>query len=404
MPKYSNIHPGVSRVDGAYRSRFEHKGAHYEKRFKTLAEAKSWRGQLKADMKRCPDGVDYIKGQWRVSVTHGLVTMANSFTSLDDAIALRERLHAQIRAGVFGQSDRREVKFDEFWIEFLEQKSLVISSSTRIRYVSTATNHLEPFFGDVDIRHIDRSMVRSWLKARLDNGVSVDALKRAAELLRQVLFMAVDESVIEANPIARLPLPKVVRSETKPLSKDQVEAVAKSCGRYEGMIKFMCLYGLRDGEMRSLRVSDVDFESQTVQVDSSFTKVTSGSEVEGPTKNRRSRTLPLTENAARWLRPYCEGRAPSDYLFTGARGGKLNYGWFRKKYLIPAGNLAGFSSLGMHTLRHTAATFHSTNSGDDVSTAKLLGHARVSTTQNHYIHKTLEDMKSGLERVEGILQ
>ena len=400
MPKYSNPNPGISRSEKNYRARIEHDGKHYEKRFQTIGEAKAWRSQLKSDLQRCPDGVEFKRGRWHGLVIHNLTEISKDFAELNDAVIWLERCRTQIRAGVYELSIQSHRNFETHFKEFLEQKKLTVSTSTFIRYESTWRNHLRDFFFDTEVRHIDRTMVQRWIQAEIRAGVSADAIRRAFILLREALFMAEDDGLIASNPAQRVALPAVERKTTRALTMIEVSSLAAECGTYEGMILFMSRYGLRDGEMRSLKVSDVDFENRTLIVDSTFKKVTSGSEIEGPTKTKRSRVLPLTDSALELLRPYCESKDSSSFLFSGASGGKLNYGWFRRTYLKPAAQRIGLGEVTMHTLRHTAASLQSRVSGDDVSVARLLGHARVSTTQNHYIHKSIEDLRRLVAQVE----
>ena len=75
----------------------------------------------------------------------------------------------------------------------------------------------------------------------------------------------------------------------------------------------------------------------------------------------------------------------------------------RKTFLVPAAKAMGIGKIGMHTLRHTAATLHSRNSRDDVSLARILGHARVATTKNHYVQKSRDDLVGALKSVESNL-
>lgn len=400
MPRYSNSNPGISKLASGYRARLEHGGRHFEKRFATIGEAKSWRANLKSDLKRCPDQIEFVGGKWEATMAYKHVVKTEAFVSIDEAIAWVERAKAQIRAGVFEEEKSAETSFGEFVDEFMSQKEMVVSKATLIRYASTIENHLTSHFGDTQVRHIDRPMVRGWIKERVTNGASPDSIRKAFTLLREIMFMAEDEGLISANPIVRMTLPAVHRKTTMALSSEQVAQLADLCGSYRGMILFMAQYGLRDGEMRSLKVGDVGLADRVLVVDSSFTKASPGSEIEGPTKTRRSRLLPLTESALALLEPYCEGKGSEDYLFTGEGGGKLNYGWFRRRYLKPAGEALGIERIGMHVLRHTAASLHSSITGDDVSVAKLLGHSRVSTTQNHYIHKSEADLRKAVEAFE----
>jgi integrase len=76
----------------------------------------------------------------------------------------------------------------------------------------------------------------------------------------------------------------------------------------------------------------------------------------GPTKGRKSRSVPVPEFVLDELSKQCAGKGPDDLVFAAADGGylprpKSNGGWF-----VAAVKRAGVQAITPHDLRHTCAS------------------------------------------------
>jgi integrase/recombinase XerC len=130
--------------------------------------------------------------------------------------------------------------------------------------------------------------------------------------------------------------------------------------RNRALFELVYSAGLRSHEAVSLRLSDLDFEQESVRVAG---------------KGGKERVVPLGEEAAFWLRRYLDARPrlvrrnSPDTLFLSIRGRPLDTSTLRR--LVP----------NPHRLRHAFAT-HLLEGGADLRTIQeLLGHASLSTTQ-----------------------
>lgn len=147
-------------------------------------------------------------------------------------------------------------------------------------------------------------------------------------------------------------------------------------GRWEPLA--ICLLGgdcgLRRGEMLALRPSDLDFETLRVFVRNSMAK---GKLV--PTKGKRFRVVPMSENVAGALRKRVKGK--DAFVFRTARGKQATaralYIWFDEVVA-----LAKLSPEGKaHVLRHTFGS-HLAEAGVDLHRIQLLlGHSDQRTTE-----------------------
>jgi integrase len=79
-----------------------------------------------------------------------------------------------------------------------------------------------------------------------------------------------------------------------------------------------------------------------------------------------------------------------DFVFCKRDGAPLDPNHLRKKVLYPAMDLAGIErkarAHGFHMFRHSAGSIVHAKTGDLKLAQELLGHARISTTSDIYIH------------------
>ncbi len=96
--------------------------------------------------------------------------------------------------------------------------------------------------------------------------------------------------------------------------------LAKECGDYAPLVRFLAYTGLRWEEVAALRVRRVDLARRRVQVVEAVSDL-GGELVWGAPKTHARRTVPLPRFLARELAPLVEGREPDALVFTAARGG-----------------------------------------------------------------------------------
>ena len=182
----------------------------------------------------------------------------------------------------------------------------------------------------------------------------------------------------EGLPYEFLHLPSIKHEKKLPtvLSKEEVWRLLKSCQLLKHKILIGLLYGcgLRCGEVRAVRLQDMDFDRLQLKV------------VQG--KGKKDRFLPLSKHLVRGLKTYIEAEKPKTYLFNGQPAGQAG-GDFDSRYsqrgvqwaVKQACKSAGITKdVCVHTLRHTFATHLLEDGLDIITLKKLLGHEDIETT------------------------
>jgi integrase/recombinase XerD len=189
----------------------------------------------------------------------------------------------------------------------------------------------------------------------------------------------------EGLPYEFLQLPSIKYEKKLPtiLSKEEVWRLLKNCQLLKHKILIGLLYGcgLRCGEVRAVRLQDLDFDRLQLKV------------VQG--KNKKDRYVPLSQHLIRGLKTYIEAEKPKTYLFNGQPAGRAG-GDFDSRYsqrgvqwaVKQACKSAKITKdVCVHTLRHTFAT-HLLEDGLDIITLKnLLGHKDIETFNETLVTK-----------------
>lgn len=142
--------------------------------------------------------------------------------------------------------------------------------------------------------------------------------------------------------------------------------------------------GLRAGELAGLRTDDVNFDTRIIMVQRSYT---------GPTKNKRSRPVPILDAVLPALRAWCV-RQPGPLVFTNRDGNMFGpSARIFQEVLHRILDRAGFPRVmrhgksrryvTFHDLRHTFASHWMMNGGDLFKLQKILGHKTVQMTMRY---------------------
>lgn len=196
----------------------------------------------------------------------------------------------------------------------------------------------------------------------------------------------------EGLPYEFLHLPSIKHEKKLPtvLSKEEVWRLFKSCQLLKHKILIGLLYGcgLRCGEVRAVRLQDLDFDRLQLKV------------VQG--KGKKDRFLPLSKHLVRGLKTYIEAEKPKTYLFNGQPAGQAG-GDFDSRYsqrgvqwaVKQACKSAGITKdVCVHTLRHTFATHLLEDGLDIITLKKLLGHEDIETTMMYLQIAQLDTQKA----------
>ncbi len=246
----------------------------------------------------------------------------------------------------------------------------------------------------VNVRDIDHLTIREYMGSLYEQKKKKSSIHRKVAALRTFFRYLCREGLMEINPAKLVASPRVERTLPNHLTIEQMIRFIETPDvetllgkRDRAMLELLYASGLRVSELVGLNLTDIDFTNQTVRVRG---------------KGRKERIVPFGNHALNALQDYLAVRgellieaepdkADPTALFFNYQGTRIttrSIGRMVDKYVKICADIHHISP---HSLRHSCAT-HLLDAGADLrSIQELLGHARLSTTQQ-YTHVSTDKL------------
>lgn len=262
-----------------------------------------------------------------------------------------------------------------------------IEPGTRKTYTRLWARTWGKHIGTTQAHNVTRDTVARAVNLLADS-YSSKSLQNQRGLLAAVLDRAVEQGYLTKNPAKKMRLPRgdeAARKEMRILTPEEFEVVLQQTPEhYRPFVQFLAGTGCRWGEAVALTVAD--WQRPNVRIRRALKWSPDNNRVIGATKTRRSnRTVTVGKTLADLLAEACEGRSPTDLIFTAPRGGAILHRTFWSRVWLPAvGHLEPRPRI--HDLRHSHASWLLAN-GVPIHVVQLrLGHESIKTTVDTYGH------------------
>ena len=290
-------------------------------------------------------------------------------------------------------------------------------------YKANIKQHIKPAIGALRLSELTavdvQRLYNNLTNKRSKKPLSAKSKKNVHGTLHKALEKAVSLGYIRHNPADKPDLPKVRKTEIKPLADDEMVAfldAVKGC-EYETIYVVTLFTGMREGEVLGLTWDCIDFKGGTITIKQQLQKVRSsgGEYILTSTKNGKSRIIApanyvmqlLTnqrklQNSQR-LKAGAAWSNPFNLVFTNALGRNLcaQTVYLHFKKLAAA---AGVPSARFHDLRHSYAVA-ALRSGDDIKTVQEnLGHHTAAFTLDTYAHVTEQMRRESAHRMDSFIE
>lgn len=234
-------------------------------------------------------------------------------------------------------------------------------------------------YEDCLLESADRECICRYTQYLLNNGKSPATISRSIASLKSLYTFAVNESIVQENPVFNIPLlkaekklPQILTGREVELLLDQPKCTDMKGYRDKAMLETLYATGMRVSEMISLNVSDVSIAGSFVKCEG----------------NGKFRIIPLYPAAVRALTAYLNEIRPKmvsgpdeDALFLNMSGDRMTRQGFWKiiKHYQETAQIS--KDITPHTLRHSFAAHLLENGADLHSLQEMLGHSDISSTQ-----------------------
>ena len=285
----------------------------------------------------------------------------------------------------------------EIWIKDYQGDN---SELTVLKYRSIVRNNFVPTIGAVKLTKLSPVHIRRFLTAMKAKDLSQVTISNYLRILKTALNAAVEAKLIKESPANGISISrgkvKSFHVVDKSMFQDFIKAANET--KYGNELALMLYTGLRVGELRGLRWSDIDFAANTMSIRRQLhPKSQTTKRITAP-KYDEERTVYLPQPAINVLKAqrvkqneqrlaagaeWVDNEVTHDLVFrmeTGVEHGEKTIADAVKN----VGSAIGIPALHPHDLRHSYAVAALRSGADVKSVQHNLGHKTSSMTVDIY--------------------
>lgn len=295
-------------------------------------------------------------------------------------------------SGIPVAGGRETVKqVSDAWLKHIER--LVDIGELRERtlesYRTGARLHLLPELGGRRIRSITAEDLVEWHRAQRATGASDWSIRARWMAIRGVFGYAARHSIITVSPADKL-LPRERPAAGEPrqrfLTREEMDGLLEHAGPTHAVIATALFTGLRAMEALGLQWGDIDFASGEIHARYQLSRA--GKRVPLKTKAAKREIVLMDALGALLRRRRLAERfsTDEDFIFQSSTPQRpMTYKGLLEGFHA-AREAARLEDVTFHALRHTFASILIAQGHDVQFVSRQLGHTKVSTTWDTYVH------------------
>lgn len=252
------------------------------------------------------------------------------------------------------------------------------------------------YFGRTPVAAIRPQDVKQYAAHVAARGVARNTVRLAVAPVKAMLATAHEEGLIRSNPAAGLRLGRTVAASpvkvTHALTEEEVVRVlAEVPERWQLVCEFLAQTGLRISEALALTKADIDFGRRRLSV----SRRLYDGELDAPKSRHGVRQVPLSPALAQRLWTLLATAEEDAPVFADAGGQPLDRTHLYR-VVRAAGERAGIEwPVGLHTFRHSCASIMFRRGVPKEAIRRLLGHHSWDFTAGTYVHLDDDDLPDG---------
>lgn len=268
-------------------------------------------------------------------------------------------------------------------------------------YRGAMENRVLPELGSLRLADLHRPDIQDFADALVTEGLSPSSVQTTLLPLRAIFRRAISRGELVVNPCTGLELPAVRGRRERFASPEEAEILIAAAPSRDRAVWATAMYsGLRLGELRALRVEDVDLANGVIRVERGWDPVEGEIALKSHAGRRK---VPITAVLRGFLTDHLAhteregsalifGRTASDPFTANRVQGRADNAWeaanTRERELAEEGGRepAVLERITPHACRHTFASLMIAAGVNAKALSTFMGHANISITLDRYGH------------------
>lgn len=282
-----------------------------------------------------------------------------------------------------------------------------VKNTTLAAYSLSLEKYLIPNFSQMD--DIERESVQRFIDQNLKRGISPKRLKDVIMVLKMILKFADERGYCSFHDF-----PLIYPKENKPneievFSTKHIKILMNYLTSHltpKNLGILICLNtGMRIGEICGLKWKDIDMKTKLIYINKTICRIYNGKHgtkkseviVSTPKTKHSYRTVPITDLLLKNMKILYSETNENSYVLSSKSYPiePRTYREYFRKLLI----LLKLPEFKFHTLRHTFATKCVESKCDCKTLSSILGHSKIATTLNLYVHPSQDQKRHCIEKM-----
>lgn len=350
----------------------------------------------------------YILEMAKVNGKRQRIQKVGGTTKAEAQDALRAAIKEYETGGQVILTDTSVSDYFDFWFENYVEKRL--KYNTQKNYKNIIEKYIKPEIGKYKLKSIGPAKLQE-LVNRLPEGFGRKLSKHTVEIIFTVLKGAFKRAVfpyqlLSNNPMDYIEMPvfdqrkQQTRDDMKIITMEQYLEILDATplsNSFHVPLVIAFHTGLRRGEVCGLTWDNISFEDQTITVNKNMIQIKGGFDIGTPKTQSGYRTIGIDDVLADELRSHRKRQLEnkfrhgkyyydSNFVCTKENGEPVTPNSIKWSCSNISKKLG--IDFNFHSLRHTHATMLLEDGVKPKVVQERLGHSRISTTMDKYIHVT----------------
>jgi len=347
-------------------------------------------------------------GEWRKAATpweEGLTEKQAKKRLRDLMTAKEQELPKPPPVAVANEGLTLKEFVESHWENY--QRNRGNKQSTRGSNSASLKNHIFPVLGSTVISAVSPTHISNFFRDLADKHLSTKSVLNIYQLLHVMFEVAAEHDLVESNPVRRKLQRPQYRHKKMPIwSAENVQKILQDVpARWKVLFWCIALTGVRVGELLALQWKDIDWDAKTISFGKSFWR----GRLQDSTKTGQERVRHMPGSLDRILVKHLEGSkniGPDDFVFCRSDDDSRPHDPddLRREVLYPVLDRCGIKRTpradGFHAFRRATSKYLRKAGGLELAAVQL-GHKRMTTTDEHYNDRDMDDLKRAAELIEG---